>query len=68
MNAFQTCVALKDSLTQASLFNDQETTVSIQGDAKKCEALVMIPVEGKLRLVRIKAEDLGIQEGLKIQE
>lgn len=50
-----------------SNIEDKSLCTPISGTAKEAKLTVLLPVEGKIRLVEIRAKELGMYEGLELQ-
>lgn len=67
MDAKKILQSLKNKLEIDSTFDSKEIESSnIYGTEKTAELTVIIPIEGCLRLIKIKAEDLGLYCGVEI--
>lgn len=53
---------LKSNLEREFEFNDQQIEVNMIGNSREAKAKILIPIEGKIRVVEINAKDLGLFE------
>jgi hypothetical protein len=65
MNAHQLLQLLKSAIERESGYLDDEVLLSLSGTADKAFAIVTVPIEGKTRIIEIKAREIGIHEGLR---
>jgi hypothetical protein len=67
VKARQLLQSLKDLLKVNSELSEQDIQCSVTSDNSKiAEATICVPVEGKIRLFKVKAVEIGVYEGLEV--
>lgn len=67
MKARQLLQSLKDLLKVNSEISEQDIQCSVTSDdLRTAEATICIPVEGKVRLFKVRAVEIGVYDGLEV--
>lgn len=64
MHARQLLQILKSALDREVEINPDDVHVSVSGTSDSANAIVTVPIEGRTRIIEIKAREIGLYEGL----
>lgn len=67
MTAKSILQSLKSNLERESQFSEENVLVQMQASEKAYKVTVLIPIEGKVRLIEVTAKDLGISDGINVR-